>query len=241
MAAPEIENPHNTSTPDFNRVARLYRWMEYLSFGPLLARCRFQFIDRCASARHALVLGDGDGRFTARLMAASPAVAVDAVDASTAMLAELRRRTILAAPDAEHRLRTIHADLRTFVPACEGYDLVVSHFFLDCLTECEVEKLVQRIVPHLAPQSIWILSEFSIPEKGWRRIAARALVGALYFAFRKLTNLRVRTIPDYARILTSNHFSRQQQKVSLGGLLVAEVWQQNFLPVSSADERRLPD
>jgi trans-aconitate methyltransferase len=240
MAAPEIVDPLGTGALDFNRVARLYRWMEYLSFGPLLARCRFQFIDQCADAHRALVLGDGDGRFTAGLMAANPAVAVDAVDASTAMLAELSRRVPLALR-AKHRLRTIHADLRTFAPDCEDYDLVVSHFFLDCLTECEAEKMVQRIVPHLAPRSMWMLSEFAIPEKGWRRIAARALVGSLYFAFKKLTNLRVRTIPDYSRILTRNDFSRQQQKLSLGGLLVAEVWQRNSLPASSSDEQPLPD
>ena len=64
--------------PDFDRLARLYRWMEYLTFGPWLQRCRSAFLGGIANSRRALVLGDGDGRFTARLLADCPAIRIDA-------------------------------------------------------------------------------------------------------------------------------------------------------------------
>ena len=78
--------------PDFNRLARLYRWMEFFTFGPFLAMTRGTFVGRLADRRRALVLGDGDGRFTARLLRANTAVTVDAVDGSEAMLSALMRR-----------------------------------------------------------------------------------------------------------------------------------------------------
>ena len=78
--------------PNFDSLAHTYRWLEYVSFGRILERCRFHYLARCSHARHALILGDGDGRFTARLLVANATVNVDAVDASAAMLAVLRRR-----------------------------------------------------------------------------------------------------------------------------------------------------
>jgi SAM-dependent methyltransferase len=215
-------------TPDFDSLARIYRWMEYLSFGPMLERCRFHFLGRCSQARRALVLGDGDGRFTARLLATNQNVEIDAVDSSAAMLTELRRRGLHASVDAENRLRTIHADLRKVTPDNHPpdpkYDLVVSHFFLDCLTDNEVAGVVERIIPHLTSDAAWLISEFSIPEKGWRRATATQIVRFLYFAFDKMTHLRVHKIPDYGHILGRCGFRCRQRTRMLCGLLVTEVW-----------------
>ena len=78
--------------PDLNRLAGVYAWMEAVTFGPWLSRCRLTFLGEMRSCRRALVLGDGDGRFTARLLRANPEVEIDTVDASTAMLRALLRR-----------------------------------------------------------------------------------------------------------------------------------------------------
>lgn len=214
----------DTNTPNFDSLARAYRWMEYCSFGPMLERCRFHFLSRCAQARHALVLGDGDGRFTARLMAANPAVQVDAVDASAAMLAVLQGRAQSCCPDADTRLHTIQADLRGFTPTDKDYDLVVSHFFLDCLTDDDVSALVERLLPALTEDAIWVVSEFSIPKKGLRRAAARLAVRSLYFVFFVLARLRVDRIPDYAKAFRDRGFHRREDAEYLGGILAAELW-----------------
>lgn len=210
-------------TPNFDSLAHVYRWMEYGSFGPMLERCRFCFLPRCSQARHALVLGDGDGRFTARLMAANSAVQVDAADASAAMLAALRKR-VRGDSGADSRLHTIRTDLRRFSPPRQGYDLVASHFFLDCLTEEDVSALVGRLLPRLTEDARWLVSEFSLPEIGWRRVGARMLIRSLYFAFSVMTRLGVHRMPDYSKIFREHGFDRSEHAVYLGGLLVSEVW-----------------
>ncbi len=212
-------------TPNFDSLAHIYRWMEYCSFGPMLERCRFHFLSRCVQARHALVLGDGDGRFTARLLAANPAVHADAVDASAAMLAVLQGRAQSCCPDADARLHTIQADLRQFTPNGESYDLVVSHFFLDSLTDDEVSALVERLLPSLTTDAIWLVSEFSVPEKGLRRATARMLIRSLYFAFAITTRLRVHHIPNYAKVFRDHGFHRREDAGYLGGILTAELWE----------------
>lgn len=213
-----------SDTPNFDSLARVYRWMEYFSFGPMLERCRFHFLLRCSRARHTLVLGDGDGRFTARLLAANPTVQIDAVDASAAMLAVLEEQARHCCPDADTRLHTTQADLRRFTPTGKIYDLVVSHFFLDCLTEGDVSALVERLLPYLTDDAIWLVSEFSYPQKGWRRAGARMVVRFLYFSFSVLTRLRIHQVPDYARVFHDHGLDRSERTQYLGGLLVAEVW-----------------
>lgn len=200
--------------------------MEYLSFGPMLERCRFHSLS-CLSRsdpHRALVIGDGDGRFLARLVAAAPRLRADAVDASPAMLRLLQAR--LARLGAEPRVTTACADARTFIPPATDYDLVATHFFLDCLTAAETKALIARLRPHLTPGARWIVSEFEVPAgRRGRALLARTLIAALYGAFAVLTGLRVRRIPPWRALLTRNGFRRQASHSLLGGLLVTEIWQ----------------
>jgi SAM-dependent methyltransferase len=208
--------------PDFDRLAGAYRWLEYLSFGPILERCRCHYLPQLAACRSALILGDGDGRFTARLLQSNPKIQIAAIDLSAAMLAALQKRA------AEHASRvTIHqADLRAWSPPSGAqYDLVATHFFLDCLSTPEVAALVQRIRPALAPRALWVLSDFAIPATLFGRAVAAPLVAALYRAFRLLTGLPVQSLPDHRAALTAAGFTLQSSLARLNGLLVSELWQ----------------
>ncbi|MGC1784399.1 MAG: class I SAM-dependent methyltransferase [Acidobacteriaceae bacterium] len=209
---------------NFDALAGIYRWMEYLSFGPMLERCRFYFLPRCVNARHALILGDGDGRFTARFLATNRTAQADAVDASAAMLSALHWRARGADPQAETRLRTAHADLRRWTPSGDDYDLVVSHFFLDCLTEDELDALIARTLPHLTDDATWLISEFAVPDGRVRGALARLLIRFLYFAFAAMTRLRVSELPDYAAAMARYGFYCKERVTFLGGLLITETW-----------------
>lgn len=206
---------------NFDRIARPYRWLEYLTFGPMLERCRFYRIPPLAFARRALVLGDGDGRFLARLLAANPHLNADVIDQSAAMLRLLECRA--ADIGARARVHIHHGDALAFQPT-GTYDLVITHFFLDCLSTDEVQTLASKIRPHLATNAIWIISEFAIPS-GPAAIAAKSIVAALYAAFRVLTGLRTRALPDYASALTRSGFTLAHRKHWVRGLLVSDLWQ----------------
>ena len=60
--------------PNFDLIARPYRWLEYLTFGPTLQQTRLHYLPALLHSRNALVLGDGDGRFIAALLAANPTI-----------------------------------------------------------------------------------------------------------------------------------------------------------------------
>lgn len=209
-----------STAANFDRLAQAYRWMEALTFGPQLMRTRCALLDELRGCRNALVMGDGDGRFTAQLLAANPGIVIDAVDASGAMLAALRSN----AGRHGYRVRTYLADARDWQPPRTDYDLIVTHFFLDCLTNDEVCALATRVHNAATPDALWIISEFAIPRSVFGAVVARPLVALLYRAFGVLTGLRVRHLPEHRSALANAGFISVLEKIRLRGLLVSELW-----------------
>ena len=203
----------------FDAIARPYRWLEYLTLGRALERTREHFLPLLTESAQALILGDGDGRFTARLLATHPNLQVEAVDISPIMLQLLRERSATF----NDRLKTHHASAFTHLPVSPP-DLIVTHFFLDCLTQPQVDAITQRLAHSLPPQGLWLVSDFRIPP-GPMRAPAWLLIRALYLAFRILTGLRVTRLPDFAHSLEQAGLIRIAQHHSLCGILTTELWQ----------------
>ena len=225
--------------PNFDRIARLYRWAEYLTLGPLLQQTRTAHLDRLADCRQALLFGDGDGRFLARLLARNPALHATAVDTSAAMLRLLRTRCRQALLDAATRLTTLQASAFD-APIPPATDLIVTHFFLDCLSQTEVDELTTRLAESLQPGTLLLVSDFAIPATPLLRGAARLYIRALYLAFRLLTGLRVQALPDPQAALLQSGFRLVARHAKLLGLLYSELWvfdnparEQNNPPVPS--------
>jgi ubiquinone/menaquinone biosynthesis C-methylase UbiE len=208
--------------PNFNLLARPYRWLEYMTFGPWLARTRSTFLPAVLDRRNALVLGDGDGRFTERLLRTNPSVHVSAVDASRAMLDTLIRR---AEPHAA-RVSPQLADARTWQPGPEDepYDAIFTHFFLDCLTTTEIQSMAETLRPFLWSSAVWVVSEFAVPRGLLGPFIARPLIWSLYRVFAALTGLTIRALPDHTRALQAAGFVLQERRTRLAGLLVSELW-----------------
>jgi ubiquinone/menaquinone biosynthesis C-methylase UbiE len=208
---------------NFDPIARPYRWLEYITFGPWLQRCRTAQLGHLAGAQHALFLGDGDGRFLARMLAANTTLTADVVDSSRSMLRILDRRIQRSGPQARRRICLHHADALQWSPS-GSYDLVVTHFFLDCFFPHQLEQLFDRVLPHLRPGAQWVISEFAIPRNAFAAYLAGGLISLLYRAFGLLTGLPVRTLPDYAPSLLRRGFVASNDRRYLAGLLCSQLW-----------------
>lgn len=214
-----------TPPPNFGRFARLYAPVEWLSFGRALERRRACFLadPRVASAQRVLVLGDGDGRFTAELLARNPSARVTAVDVSLAMLTQLERRVRTRVPNAQLELHC--ADVRAWSVPVGKYDLVATHFFFDCFTSADVTEMIARIAPALAANALWLVSDFAIPKHPFWTPFARLLLGSLYLTIGSLTGLRLKRLPDHQNALKNARFEVTAVETALGGSLRSELWQ----------------
>ena len=208
-------------------LARWYRWLEYAGIGRALERRRFEFLPEVGDARRVLILGEGDGRFLAAFLRVNGHAEIDVVDNSAEMLAAACRRAgqSLDMDAVARRVRFHHADARAWpLPVAVRYDLIVTHFFLDCFGDEEVEELVRRCAESAAQGCRWLVSEFRQPARGLAAWRARVWIGGLYRLFGWATGLRVRRLPNHASPLERNGFRLTRRVVTNLGLLTSEQW-----------------
>ena len=230
--APALITPPPATAPNFDRVARIYRWAEYLALGPLLERVRTHFLPQLPPRRFALALGDGDGRFLAELLAHDPGLRAHAVDGSTRMLELLSARCHFA----HERLTVQHAPLHDFTTPTPP-DLIVSHFVLDCFDPPALEALCAHVTAASAPGALWLVSDFGIPQSTLLRPFAALYIRTLYAAFRVLTRLAVRQLPDHETPLRAHGWQRQARRQWLGGFLYTELWQRQTVEGRAVERR----
>lgn len=207
-------------------IARWYRFLEFLAFGGALQRRRREYVNEVAGASRVLILGDGDGRFTEEFLRRSAAAEVDSVDLSASMLA-LAGRRVGSCPSSRMRVRFHHSDART-IKLPGTYDLIVSHFFLDCFTPDEMPAFIAHIAQAACPQARWLVSEFSLPNTGIGRRIATFLLWVMYWFFRVSTGLQASRLPDYGASLAGQGFRRVRRKSAWGGFLVSELWERSL-------------
>jgi ubiquinone/menaquinone biosynthesis C-methylase UbiE len=208
-----------------DRLAPYYETLERLAFGSYLEQTRLTFLAEVGGAERAVLCGDGDGRFLAALLRANPRVQVDFVDLSGRMIEIAQRRVVKMGPSFRERVRFFVGDAREFQPQASGYDLIATHFFLDCFSQAEIMEVVTRIASWAAPGAQWMVSEFRETETLLGRVCTRAVIRGLYAAFRFSTGLRVTRLPDYTAALAKEGFSLRCETKKLAGLLESSLWE----------------
>ncbi len=217
-------NP-SSSQMNCDRIARWYETAEHLSFRSALESRRFAYLNRLGESRRALLCGGGDGRFLAGLLLVNAEVEVTYVDLSLEMMRIAERRVTLLGASYRKRVQFFCADILTFVPPCDDYDLFATHFFLDCLTRDDIRRLVLRMMESACPRAKWVLSEFQYSRSLLGKVWTSAIIRSLYAAFRIATGLRVTRISPHTALLRSAGFNRRQSEIAAGGLLVSELWE----------------
>jgi ubiquinone/menaquinone biosynthesis C-methylase UbiE len=210
-----------TQTANFDRLARIYRAIEFAAFGADLERARFCFLDRLSGCREILVLGEGDGRCLERLARLAPAANFHCVDASAAMLARARAR--VDGLNVNRRLTFTQADARSLVLRPGHYDAVVTCFFLDCFPPEPAAALVARVAASLRPGALWLFADFVLPPRGWTRWRARLWLAVLYAFFRWTTGLSARALPPSEALLAAAGFRVVASRDFQRGLLRSAV------------------
>lgn len=209
----------------FDPLARHYRWLEYLAFGRALERCRLAFVHRAAKADRALILGEGDGRFLRELLRINPTLRVDCLEASGAMLEQARTRLARELERRPDRVRFIQTDATAWSYPENTYDLIVTHFFLDCFTSKTIDTLLPCIARSAKTEARWLIADFQSPPGGWQRWRAQLWLKFLYEFFRKTTRLEGYEVFDHAPLLRTLGFACVETELSQHALLCSALWQ----------------
>jgi ubiquinone/menaquinone biosynthesis C-methylase UbiE len=202
---------------NFDRVARPYEAMERIAFGGALHRARVAHLEAARDARNVLIVGEGDGRFLGALRAVNPVAEVTVMDLSRAML------SLAGARDRSGRTVFVHADItRAELPAA-AYDLVVTHFVLDCFEQETCDAVVAKLAKAATGEARWLLADFHLPASGVRRAHAAVWLWTMYRFFRLAARLRTTDLADPLPQLILQEFEVRACSRSRWGL-IQSLW-----------------
>jgi len=207
----------------FDTLAPHYRWMELLLAGGALQECRTRFLGELDRSREVLVLGPGRGGFTRALLTRWPDVRVTLLDSSRGMLGRVRR-DLRSAGLSTDRVTLVHDDVQRWAPPTPCFDAVATHFFLDCFEPTELRALVARVARWTTPRACWLVSDFRVPDGGWRRRRAQAIHALMYAFFRATTHISANRLTPPDVLLGDAGFRLDRRVVSNFGLLHTDLW-----------------
>ncbi len=205
----------------FDSIAPFYRWLETIAFGNSLQNARIAFLDRIGAPKRVLIVGEGNGRFLDALLQKHPALNIDCVDASARMLHLASK----VARDNSAHVQFLQKDVLTWSPEEHAYDLIVTHFFLDCFNERELAKVVGILANSATRNAIWLLADFSIPSGALRKAHAQAWLWAMHRFFRVLAGISARKLIDPSPFLAAHGFRCLKREKRRAGMLISEMWE----------------
>jgi ubiquinone/menaquinone biosynthesis C-methylase UbiE len=208
----------------FDFIAPAYRTLETIAFGGDLQRARIACLCEIETPRRVLIIGEGNGRFLCELLRIHPNVEIDCVDASARMLELARRRLERRLPTGATRTRFLQRDITSWIPPDQVYDLIVTHFFLDCFSGDRIADVVNRLSRAATPNATWLLADFCMPADGLVRIRARLWLAAMYRFFQFAAGIEARKLEDPSPFLRTAGFALASQHFFRSGMLKSELW-----------------
>jgi ubiquinone/menaquinone biosynthesis C-methylase UbiE len=213
----------------FDSIAPAYRILETIAFGGTLQRARLACLGEIGTPRRALIVGEGNGRFLCELLRRHPSVEVDCVDASERMLRLAENRIRSEFSTGTHRVRFLCADIASWSPPEHRFDLIVTHFFLDCFSGGRIADIVSRLSRAGTPSATWLLADFCMPAGGFARVRARLWLAAMYRFFRLTAGIEARKLEDPSPFLGAAGFALASQHLVRSGMVKSELWRREAL------------
>jgi len=208
----------------FDVLAPHYRWMEVVLAGEKLQRCRTTFLDRIPIAGNVLILGEGNGRFLVECRRKMPKARIVCVDASARMLGLAQRRL----GDNGGPTEFVRADALAWALPKVNFDLIVTHFFLDCFRPEQLERLIAKIAGAAAPGATWLLADFQAARTGLARVRSKVILWMMYRFFRVVTRLPARELTSPDAFLERHGFKLAERRMAEWGLIHSDWWQHSL-------------
>lgn len=207
----------------FDQLSFFYPWLEDFCAGGCLQECRVACLDAAGNPERILILGEGHGRTLAAILRQFPLAQITCVEASMGMMLQARRylqRNGLTAT----RVTWVHADILTWEFPEGAFDLLITHFFLDCFREDQLRRLIPQIASAGTAGAHWLVSDFQVARVGWRRWRSQAILWLLYRFFRRATHLSAQRLVPPASLLTAAGWACCKSVELEWGLLKSECW-----------------
>jgi ubiquinone/menaquinone biosynthesis C-methylase UbiE len=141
------------------------------------------------------------------------------------MLLLARQRIERELPDRADRVRFLHHDITSWPAPERHYDLIATHFVLDCFPESQLTGIVRKLSRAATDDASWLLADFRVPDNGIARLRARLWLTLMYGFFRLTTGISASELIDPAPFIQAEEFALARRHLFQSGMLKSELWQ----------------
>jgi ubiquinone/menaquinone biosynthesis C-methylase UbiE len=197
--------------------------MENILAGNLMQRCRTLHLAECRTQQRALLVGEGTGKFLAKLLLFNPTIEITCVEQSQKMINQIRARLARQHLD-QSRVHFENTDFGSWPMPANPFDLIATHFFLDCFSGDRLPKIIAKLSVAAAPGAVWLVSDFQTPARGWQRCRATLMIAALYHFFRWTTAISAQELIPPDPWIHQAGFQLERRQFLSCSLVHADVW-----------------
>lgn len=174
---------------DFSPIAPVYDLIGSLFFGGKLHSSQLENLSKLPKRfKHILIVGGGTGKFLKDLIAVKEFEQLTYVDISPKMI-DLAKSKV----SEKENIHFINGDEAT-IPN-QSYDLIITHYFLDCFDQEKFEELAHRLLNKLTVGGYWSMVDFYINPKSSH--FKKYFVCFLYKFFKLSCHLNTKELPDF--------------------------------------------
>ena len=207
---------------NFDGVASIYLFLETITFGNQLQKCRTSMISHLTNSKQVqvLVLGEGNGRFLEAFCKANPLAELLVIDESPRMLDLAKRRIANANPPINNQIEFRCANVFEILHLSGTFDLIVCNFFLDCFTSSEIGHLLGLFRQMLLESGSLVVGDFRKPHS----IFGTFILKIMHVFFKKTAGISATELTDLHAMLLESSFQKTVEKKLFFGFLNSSIW-----------------
>ena len=220
--------PKEKTKKGFNTIAPFYDVVSIVCSLNQIHKSQIWLFSKGMKFSKALIIGGGDGKFLLEAIKQELSDQYYYIDISDAMIKlarnKIEKQSILS-------LNSVVFICGTYqdIPPNENFDLIVTPYFLDCISEDELPLVMAKLYAHLTIEGTWFFTDFNIPENMFRGLIFKTIIQSLYRIFNLLCKLGVNRLPDFSKEFSKYDFKVLYEKYFLGGLLVSRIYKK-YIP-----------
>lgn len=199
------------SLKSFDVLAPLYDRFATLVYGSAIREAQLFFLKAIPSSAYVLILGGGTGWLLAELLKMHPESKVWYIEASAKMIEQAQQKL---SEQQKSQVKFIHGT-EDSIPAEVQFHAVMTAFYLDLFSSAKLLRVIDKIDASLAPESVWLVSDFIARKVWWQRI----LLKVMYTFFRWCCGVEAKQLPPWEQQMTAQGWVVKEEQLFFRGFM----------------------
>ena len=202
----------------YDTIAWFYDRLSRLVYGSTLVKAQQFLLQAIPANSQILIVGGGTGWVLDEISKVHPSgLHITYIDASAKMIVLAKKRNV-----GSNKI-TFITSLVEDAPLAGRYDVILTPFLFDNFTEASMRRIFSLLDNHLAPNDIWLYSDFRDTSVFWQK----AMLKIMYFFFRTACGIEASSLPATEACFEAHQYRIREQKAFLNGFIISTIYERN--------------